>query len=410
MTLATVKALAPIELVPPNRLVARDAFDGVLADVILEWRHNRFGQSVVLREQPLLPESLDPVTTRLAVITEFVEAPEPEINRVIAQADGQAQAEDHVTISFEGVSILLGHAFAVSAADGEAGLSLGTIRARDQAVPVRKTWEPLPGGGGVLVESISLAETAPLWEGLPRQARAEGVSGRDWRTTRTDRTGESRPVELALSAYQPAGVIVDFEQVPSCSSGICTLRMGKTYYVHSSYYMGPGAVHFEPGCTVKLTNNAYVLVYGPLTFPNTLQTPVFTSHADDGFGEDIDGIQGSVPTHHAYPALWVYYVNFSTTVKSSRFRWAKMAVRYDGNPGVTVPHYVQNSLFENCQTGIQNSTPGSTIVLSGVEMQNVQGPVSGPYPIPSTTSPGSSSRRHLRSVRLTSPARFVTPG
>ncbi|MCZ7635771.1 MAG: hypothetical protein M5U12_06825 [Verrucomicrobia bacterium] len=100
--LATVNARAPLELVPPNRLVARDAFDGLRADVMLEWRRNRFSQSVVLLETPLLPEGWEADPVRLAVITEFIDAPEPEINRVQIVTDGALETEDHLSIGFGG--------------------------------------------------------------------------------------------------------------------------------------------------------------------------------------------------------------------------------------------------------------------------------------------------------------------
>lgn len=123
-----------------------------------------------------------------------------------------------------------------------------------------------------------------------------------------------------------------------------------------------GSIQFEPGCTLKLTNNSYVIVYGPLNFQNTQQTPVFTSFQDDAFGEDIDGIPGSTPSYHASAALWVYYVNFGTWVKRARFRWAKTAIRYDGNPGVYASHLIQSTLIEHCQTGIWNNTAGTNSI------------------------------------------------
>src|SRR5439155_14500392 len=60
VTLAKVKASAPGELLPPNQIVYGDAFEGLKADVLLVWRHNYFGQEVVLREQPQLPTGMSP--------------------------------------------------------------------------------------------------------------------------------------------------------------------------------------------------------------------------------------------------------------------------------------------------------------------------------------------------------------
>ena len=47
VVLATVKASAPGELLPPNRIVYRNAFDGLEAEVLLVWKHNAFSQDLV---------------------------------------------------------------------------------------------------------------------------------------------------------------------------------------------------------------------------------------------------------------------------------------------------------------------------------------------------------------------------
>ena len=58
-------------------------------------------------------------------------------------------------------------------------------------------------------------------------------------------------------------------------------------------------------------------MYGPISFPDTLQTPVFTSKDDDSFGELITGSTGN-PTYAADQALLVYYVTQATEVKNAR--------------------------------------------------------------------------------------------
>ncbi|MEK7676028.1 MAG: hypothetical protein AAB676_09375, partial [Verrucomicrobiota bacterium] len=72
LVLATVKQSAPGELVPPNRVVFRSGFEGLDADVLYVWNHNSFSQNVILNQQPALPLGMDPKTTVLEVVTEFV--------------------------------------------------------------------------------------------------------------------------------------------------------------------------------------------------------------------------------------------------------------------------------------------------------------------------------------------------
>jgi hypothetical protein len=92
---------APGELLPPNRLVYRDAFTGLKADVVYTYRKSGLEQDVILRESPPDPEEfgLRAEATRLEVLTEFFGAPEP-VKRargarpggrsVVARGDGRA--------------------------------------------------------------------------------------------------------------------------------------------------------------------------------------------------------------------------------------------------------------------------------------------------------------------------------
>ncbi len=385
--LAVVKASAPLELAPPNRLVARDALAGVAADVVLEWRHNRVSQSVVLRELPWPPADFAPAATRLVVVTEFVEAPVPELQRVAVLGEGPAAAADHVSIHFDGASILMGHAFLAEADGAEAAVHLGAGGANGEAVPVRKTWTPLPGGGAVLEESVGWEALAALGTTLPRQARVPLPTERSWRTARAERVRERRPVEVAQAPYRPAGLVVDFEIVPGSASGY-TFQMGQTYYVRSNFYVGPGPLVFQAGCTIKFKHNAWLLAYGPVSFPDTLQTPVFTSKDDDSFGERIEGLPNNEPDSDGDPrdqqaaqALWIYYVNFDTTVRNARIRWAQRGVQYDVNPGVYITHRLQRTLLEHCDIGVYANLQDATLILTEVEQHAVTNAISCPgYP------------------------------
>src|SRR5437867_201085 len=46
---ATVKKSAPGEIIPPNNVIYRSAFDGLEADVLYVWKHNAFSQNVISR-------------------------------------------------------------------------------------------------------------------------------------------------------------------------------------------------------------------------------------------------------------------------------------------------------------------------------------------------------------------------
>jgi hypothetical protein len=373
--LARVRASAPLELVPPNWLVARDAFDGVAADVVLEWRHNRFSQSVVLRELPWPPEGFAPDTTRLVVVTEWVEAPEPVLQRVAVPGAGGVAVSDDVGIHFDGASILQGHAFAVRAGS-EWAWQVGAGGAPGEAVEVRKVWTPDGAGGAMLEESVAWEALARLAAELPRQARTAAPGERDWRSARAERVSARQPVEVAQLPYWPAGVVVDFELNGSAYS--YTFVMGETYYIPNNFTVGPGVATFQAGCTIKYANNAWMKITGPTSFADTLQTPVFTSKDDDSFGEKIAGSTG-LPNFHASPAVGVYYDTYSTIIRKARFRWAKTAVQYDSGPGYALTHYLQDTLFESCLTAVRIGS-GITVHPSGLEKHDVTTAFAVTYP------------------------------
>jgi len=157
-------------------------------------------------------------------------------------------------------------------------------------------------------------------------------------------------VAIAATPYRPTGAIVDFELSGSASS--YTFAMGQTYHIPTSFDVGTYGATFQPGCTIKFSNNAWLRTFCPVTFPDTLQTPLFTSKDDDSFGERISGSTGS-PARHANPALAIYYPLQSRTVQNARFRWAKRAVQYDTGPGYATVHYLNRSLFEHCDVAVR---------------------------------------------------------
>jgi hypothetical protein len=109
--LATVKASAPGELMPPNQVVYRNAFDGLKADVMLVWKHNAFSQDVVIREQPTLPPGMSADTTYFEIVSEMVEFPTPTIREQSVPLTDSRRITDHVVIHFGRLAMIMGQAF-----------------------------------------------------------------------------------------------------------------------------------------------------------------------------------------------------------------------------------------------------------------------------------------------------------
>ncbi len=144
---------------------------------------------------------------------------------------------------------------------------------------------------------------------------------------------------------------------------------------------------FQPGCVIKFKNNAYMLLYGPVSFPGSGTRPVFTSRNDELFGERIAGVpnepdsDGNPAQHRAAQAIWIYYVNFNTTIQNVDVRWAQRAIQYDANPGVYITHTLQSSSLRRADVGVYANLQNATLVLNSVKKCNVTTPISCPgYP------------------------------
>ena len=84
-------------LYPPNVIVYPDAFTDFKADVRYTYTKGGFEQDIILREKPPGPEEygLDPATTRLQVLTEFLNPPQPgKLARALSERGGPAAMAD----------------------------------------------------------------------------------------------------------------------------------------------------------------------------------------------------------------------------------------------------------------------------------------------------------------------------
>lgn len=408
--LALVKATVPGELLPPNQLLFKDAFRGLTADVVYVWKHNSFSQNIIVREQPRLPDGMDPETTRLEVLTEFLEPPEPTIQEQLVPVGAHLSLVDDVVIGFGSMAALRGTAFSV---ENDQAVNLGAWNPGRGGVPVLKQWQRFRDGRTFLVESISWQQIAPNLKRLPLrtsdadQPRHQRVSGPERVCRkRAERSLRRSPVQMARSPYRPTGVLIDLDLSVSTKGQV--FHTGQTYYIATSFSIGPDSATFQPGCVIKYGLNAWLLIYGPLSFPNTLQSPVFTSKDDDGFGDKLGGSTGS-PTYMAAQALWIYYVSSTTAISSARFRWAQRAVEYNTNSGVYVVHTVQNCFFENCQTGVYLDA-NSRVALTNVNKANVAAPLGGGgYPVGHPSDSPFATDRAFAALRSMDSGAIISP-
>jgi hypothetical protein len=167
--LAEVKG-GKAEWTAPEEVVFRDAFDGCSADLRYRISPSRFEQDLIVREQ-IPPESLvawglNPLSTRLVILTEFFDAPEPsQARRQFPRAD-KGELADY-DLSFGAMTIGAGSAFAVETEEACA----------PEPVPVGKAWELLEGRR-FLTESVDYTALGPLFSfnGCSSTARCEHLT------------------------------------------------------------------------------------------------------------------------------------------------------------------------------------------------------------------------------------------
>jgi hypothetical protein len=233
---------------------------------------------------------------------------------------------DDVTIRFGQTLLLRGNAYA---ADNT--LNFGGLNPADpNAVGVLKQWQTLPDGRTFLIESVIWQDIAPLLRNFPAAQRSQKTPRSGDRTAqasvwpRKAAPARREPMRMAILPYKPKGFVLDYVS-PSGSTSSATFTNGATFYIQTSYIVGPGQATFQAGCVLKYGLNAWLIVDAAISFPDTVQTPVFTSKDDDSFGEHIDGSTGC-PGYAASPAISIYYDPGFHEVLSACVRWAKIGV------------------------------------------------------------------------------------
>ena len=129
------------QLVSSNQVIYTNAFAGLDADILYSYTRSGLEQDIVIRSQPPTPASLDlnPDTTRLQVLTEFFDPPQPrQTTRTLPAQAGLALTDD--TLDFGTMQMVPGKAFKL----GEDSSS----------ARVGKSWVTLTEGVSKIVASV----------------------------------------------------------------------------------------------------------------------------------------------------------------------------------------------------------------------------------------------------------------
>jgi len=348
-------------LVNSNQVVYPDAFTDFKADLRYTYTKAGFEQDIILREQPPDPASfgLNPETTRLQVLTEFFNPPQPKVlsRRVSSRA---GNLEDH-GLSFGAMQMGQGKAFL-----------LGTNSAQ---VEVNKQWLQLEGRQ-FLVEEVPVVSIAEGLDTLPQPITQ--TSARMMRQVvsknlvlppqRLAGSG-TKTLWVAQASLPSQGLVLDYTTCNGSTSN-------NVFYGDATYYIS-GAVSlsgtntFEGGAVIKYTNNASIALNSPnLNWQASVYRPVvFTAMDDNSVGDVISGSTGNPSTNY-YASTALYFsgpATYSPALNNFRIAYAKTAIGLEDISGNSVFY---NAQFINCQVGIQLYE--STVNLYNALFANVQ--------------------------------------
>ncbi len=354
------------QLVGDNVVVYPDAFTDFRADIRLTYFLAGFEQDVVLKECPPTPQELglNPKTTRLQVLTEFVETATPTKTR---QQVGELSDD---TLGFSGMTIGLGKAFSVNTAGDRTG-----------DAPVAKQWERLESRD-FLIEAVPYEKVSDQLQKLPAAGKYEGASlqrrGKGESTlaslkplmpkryAKTSPSPKDKSKRMAKTSYDPAsGFVMDYI-ITLTSQPNYTLKGDTTYHVSSAVALS-GTTTIEGGAVIKYDNSAAasLTVSGPLVCKTDGYRPaVFTSKNDNSVGETVSGSTGnpiSLPFYST--ALKLTGTYNSHTLENLRFGYFNVGVQFEGSYGSALT--LRHLQFKICGTAVKCTSITSAPLYAG---------------------------------------------
>lgn len=344
-----------------RELLFPDAFEGLEADIRYLITRSSLEQDIVLRSAPPSPSEfgLNPETTRLEVLTEFIESSDPER---LAATDPDPKGLDQ-DLKFGHFQIVSGKAF---------------LGGRKDQSPhaVRKSWQKL-SDRQFLIESIPLAgiretlKTLPSKEGasVAPRSRAKHQTMRPLppktRSYQQAKAVRQEPFKVVKKAYakrsEPAFVMDYVSQIGTTLSNY-VFRADQTYYISGTVTLG-GTTVFEGGTVIKYpeTSSATArLVISSSTASAQFQSGqyrpvIFTAKDDDSIGETISGST-------AYP-YYSFYANpalsYNTggsgaalVMNNVSIRYARIGVSVVNNGSAGATPSITHAQFFRCAKGV----------------------------------------------------------
>jgi hypothetical protein len=337
------------ELVNSNQIMYPDAFTGIKADLRYTYTKAGFEQDIILKEQPLTPESfgLNPDSSRLEVLTEFFDSPQPDVKaRSVSTIAGNTEDD---SLSFGTMRMKRGKAFLL----GTNSPSLG----------VNKQWLS-QDGRQFLVEAVPVNSVVPELLQLP-VTQASPLSSKSSsllnvvsakRLLPAQHLVNANPIKqpklIARATAPSQGLVLDYVTINAgYTNSPFTFQSNTTYYINGEFDCNDTAT-FEGGTIIKFARSSqlYIANSDPIVCDTSADNPaIFTAVDDNSVGETISGSTGSPSGTYADIALNIDF-GYAINLQHLRIAYAALGMYSDASFNSTM----LDCQFVNVVGGIQN--------------------------------------------------------
>jgi hypothetical protein len=327
------------------------AGSGLYADLL--YRNTKAGleQNVVIGQQLPNPSTwnLNPATTRLQMITEFVSSPQPIMTATTVPTAAGNLEDD--SLSFGTMMMGRGKAFLI-----------GT---NPPSASVNKRWVVL-NGRQFLIEEVPFVSIAKAIDALPQFVSQTGTEASKYVVSQNlilppQRVAEAEPKAqfLTQAALPNRGLVLDY-QIINTSQTDLTFQADTTYYVSSGVYLS-GTTTFEGGAVIKFNlippwYSSWIsfLSESVIFHTGTYRPVIFTSKDDNTVGESFGSGTPSNPS--IYTPQCLTQSRGSLNVHDARFSWVSGVYAQGGSFSIS------DCQFVNCGA-VANSDAFTSISL-----------------------------------------------
>jgi RHS repeat-associated protein len=331
------------QIVNGNQIIYTNCFDGVYGAIRYTYTKAGFEQDVLLLENPPSPSAfgMNPETTRLEVLTEFLNAAPPgKQKRILRAARGNIHNDKEFSdelLDFDSMRMAEGRAFHTG--NKELGAATG------------KSWELFQGNREILVEQVEYfavqneLQTLPVFASRPLGHRA--MAARELPGPKVAKTSPG-PIQIARAYEEPPAFVLDYVTLNSSQSNY-RFSANNTYYISGSLVID--APLFDGGTVLKYASGASIEITSQGDFQTGPYRPlILTSKNDDSVGQTI-----SDSTHNALAGGDLF---------------ANPALKFSGNVGALTN--IGNIRILFAQKGIHLTAGASVVWLNFSDLQMIR--------------------------------------